>query len=139
MRRPMSTYRHHIEDATTGRSESAKRYERDMTYLREKCMSGVPMQRMTIAELHKAVRELVPANVTTFVELTVKKYSHRPHEEPEVEVSIWAAINHGPHTRWEAPTAYEVLRDFSTKGLRELGLTEPAPALERLAAMDAPQ
>lgn len=90
---------------------------------------------MTITELHKAVRELVPANVTTWVELKVAVFGHRPNET-DVTVIISALRDHSRCEIVEAQTAAEALDLFRLKTLRELGLSEPLPALERLAELE---
>lgn len=94
---------------------------------------------MTITELRTAVRELMPETVSTCIELTIWDYSHRPGEGPHVSVRI--SVVYGPDCARLAKTicgdtAEETLELFKVKTLPKLGLSEPAPALERLAALE---
>jgi hypothetical protein len=89
---------------------------------------------LTLTELNEAVRALVPKDVTTFVELKVGTYGHRPFDV-DVEVSI-SAQHHGMCKIVEAPTASEALDLFKIKTLPFLGLSEKRPAMERLAEME---
>lgn len=92
---------------------------------------------MTLTELHTSVRALVPETVTTFIELSIRNYSHRPGEEPEVEVKIWASLGYDLECNSvEAPTAAEALELFKIETLPKLGLSEPKPALERLEELE---
>lgn len=92
---------------------------------------------MTIAELHKAVRALVPYECTTHVEVGVWHYTHHaPSDNPAVNVAIYADYR-GSRESVEAATADEALTLFRIQALPKLGLAEVAPAMERLAAMDA--
>lgn len=104
---------------------------------REHCMSGEVMAKpMTLMELHTAVRSLVPKNFTTFVDLSVKTYSHRP-DEMDVVVSAW--VHSGrcdvPGHAVDGDTCEQVLEKVKAVVLPELGLVDVPPVEERLAAM----
>lgn len=103
------------------------------------CMSGEPMSKpMTIPELHAAVRALVPKNFTTFVDLSVKVYSHRP-DETDVVVSVWVQPSRCDSQGYavDGDTCEQVLEQVRSVVLPRLGLVDVPPAEQRLAAMAA--
>lgn len=92
---------------------------------------------MTITELRAEVRNLVPASITTCVNLSVWDFNHiNDSRNPEVSVRISAIGAHIECQQVEANTAEEALDLFKIKVLPELGLSEPRPALERLAELE---
>lgn len=92
---------------------------------------------MNITELREAVRALVPDSISTCVALTVWDFNHTPGRT-EVSVKI-SALNGIPGhcEQVESPTADESLELFRIVVLPKLGIVNAAPALERLAELEA--
>lgn len=92
---------------------------------------------MTIAELHKAVRERMPYDMQSHVELSVWHFSHMAADtNPEVTVRIYVCGN-GVRETIVAGTAEVAFELFKLQLLPALGLAEVAPAMKRLAEMEA--
>lgn len=95
---------------------------------------------MTMAELHAAVRKLVPD--APRVDVTLGLQYHKPRtcrpdaETIEVlaEISVWYR---GKYYGVDAPTYESALERFRVEMLPKMGLVDVAPAAERLAAMEA--
>lgn len=90
---------------------------------------------MTIPELHAAIRERVPADVTTCVSLSLWHHSHIPRDPIAVNVRVSVHFGHQQCEQATGATCDEAFEKFVVNLLPLVNGVEPAPAAERLAEM----
>lgn len=108
---------------------------------RERCSMATQRRlrsnSMTLLELSDAVRKLVPDAQRVDVALAIQCHEANPYRKSEMdvlaEISVW---RNARYYGCDAPTYEAALERFRVVVLAEMGLATPAPALQRLAAMD---